>query len=70
MDVIKMHRQHEYKKVVVSQRKKKIVSRMMLAVKECDEQVYFLILVNNSTIFKGKKRSILLETLSGRITFN
>lgn len=29
---------------------------MMLAVKECDEQVYFLILVNNSTVFKEKKK--------------
>lgn len=41
----------------------------MPAVKEGDDQVYFLMLVNNSTLLK-EKRSIVLETLLGRITFN
>lgn len=53
MDVIKMHRQHEDKKVVVSQRKK-IVSRIMLAVKECDEQSIFSYLLI-TPVFKEKK---------------
>lgn len=53
MDVINMHRQHKHEKVVVSKRKKNS-SRVMLAVKECDEQVYFLMLVNDSTLLKKK----------------
>lgn len=67
MDVINTHRQHEHKKVVGVSKKR--VGRVMLFVKECDDQVYFLIVVNNSTLFK-EKGSLLLETLSGRIPLN
>lgn len=44
--------EREHEKVVVSEKNR---SRVTPAVRECDEQVYFLMLLNNSTLFKKKE---------------